>query len=143
MSPGTVLAAAPSPYPPGLPPMQLGPEAAERVLDSSTFWITMALEMAPLLLIVAFVFLAYWIYFRRIGRHFSRQASVGERVVEQNKYSWEMVAAQYKETNARSDRALAISERALEVQSAALDELKGLREAVSRLSAASGGATGQ
>lgn len=94
-------------------------------------------------LLIVFLALVGISYLHPSGRRFVKkqtdyldhQRDVNERSLEQNKAMETIVARQYAETNARAEKALQQGEAALRLHAEALEQLKGLNDAVTRLSA--------
>lgn len=64
-----------------------------------------------------------WKAVRRQFSYMDRQTEIGSTAVEQNKAFSDIVANQYRESNERTERALAQAQEALKVNTAALEQL--------------------
>ena len=99
----------------------------------------------PVFVVMLVVFLALMAmsYLHPSGRRFIKkqtdyldhQQAVNEKALEQNKAMEDLIAKQYADTNARSDKALEQSAESLRLHSEALEQLKGMNEAIARLTA--------
>lgn len=65
--------------------------------------------------------------------YLDHQRDVNEKALAQNKVMEEIIAKQYAETNARADKALMQGEEAIRLHAEALEQLKGMNDAISRL----------
>lgn len=101
-------------------------------------WWMDAIMLMPLILAV-FIVVYFWrhgasgaTYMKKQSDYLDHQKTVNDTVVAQNKAFEDMIGRQYAETNERSDRALAQSDAALKLHSAALDELTRMNEMLAR-----------
>lgn len=102
-------------------------------------WWLDVITLTPLILAV-FALVYFWrygstgaTYIKKQSDYLDHQKSVNYKVVAQNKAFEDMIARQYSETNERSDRALAQSDEALRLHSAALDQLTRMNETLARV----------
>lgn len=103
------------------------------VLLDPTFFIMVAV-------LLLFAAAAMW---HPAGRRFAKkqtdyldhQREVNEKALEQNKAFEQIISRHYADSNARTDRALAQGEEAVRLHAEALEQLKGLNDAVARLAA--------
>ncbi|MGQ0457403.1 MAG: hypothetical protein ACT4OU_10110 [Hyphomicrobium sp.] len=74
-----------------------------------------------------------WGFMEKQTEYLDHQRALNTKVVDQNKEFEDLVANQYRETNARADRALAQSDEALKLHAAALDQLTRMNETLARV----------
>jgi hypothetical protein len=74
-------------------------------------------------------------FFNHQRNHLDHQRAVNEKALQQTEAFERLIAEQYRETNSRADRALALSERAIELHTAALAELASLNATLARMAA--------
>lgn len=72
---------------------------------------------------------------RKQTDYLDHQREVNEKALAQNKTMEDIIARQYAETNARSDKALEQAEISLRLHAEALAELRGVNQAMARLTA--------
>lgn len=65
--------------------------------------------------------------------YLDHQRETNEKALAQNKTMEEIIARQYAQTNARADKALSQGEEAIRLHAEALEQLKGMNEAIARL----------
>lgn len=66
--------------------------------------------------------------------YLDHQRETNEKALAQNKAMEEIIAHQYAQTNARTDKALEQGEAAIRLHAEALEQLKGMNAAIARLS---------
>ncbi|MGQ0673734.1 MAG: hypothetical protein ACT4N2_12775 [Hyphomicrobium sp.] len=97
------------------------------------------LTFAPILIVLAvsiyFLRHGFWGlgFIRKQSDYLDHQKSVNERALQQNKSIEDLIAQQYRETNERDDRALSMSEEAIRLHAAALEQLASMNRTLARL----------
>lgn len=121
-----------------MPPTPVPPVPPLPIELAMPWWLDIV-SLLPLLLAVVFiVVLARQArsghgFMRKQSDYLDHQRAVSERVLDQNKAFEEMIADQYGETNARTDRALAQSDEAIRLHTAALAELAAMNATLARM----------
>lgn len=106
--------------------------------DAFPIWFDV-LMFAPIIvvLLISLYFLRQGVsgfgFMKKQSDFLDHQKDVSNKALEQNKSFEDMIAKQYAETNSRSDRALAQSEQAIRLHSAALEQLARMNETLSRV----------
>lgn len=113
------------------------PESIAPVILESP-WLD-ALEAAPFL-IALFVIIYFWrhgqsgqSFLKKQSDYLDHQRQATDRALDQNRSLEDMIASQYRETNARADRALTQSDEAIRLHAAALSQLSEMNNKLARL----------
>jgi hypothetical protein len=114
----------------------MGPHLHEAIVLPPMPWWIDAITLLPLLVGLALVVYIWrhakkgWGFMEKQSEYLDHQRALTTKAVDQNKAFEDLVANQYRETNARADRALAQSDEALKLHAAALEQLTRMNEAL-------------
>lgn len=121
-----------------MPPPPVPPVPPLPIELTMPWWLDLV-PLLPLLLAVVLV-VVLWRqarsgqgFMRKQSDYLDHQRDVSERALDQTKAFEDMIASQYNETNARTDRALAQSDEALRLHAAALAELAAMNATLTRV----------
>lgn len=112
----------------------MGPHPHEAIVLPPMPWWIDAITLLPLIVGLALVFYIWrhakkgWGFMEKQSEYLDHQRALNTKVVDQNKEFEDLVANQYRETNARADRALSQSDEALKLHAAALEQLTRMNE---------------
>ena len=90
------------------------------------------LSFVPLLVLLP-VSYAGWQRWRRQAAFMDHQQQIGDRIADRNQSYQDMISAQYREVNERSDHALAQSAEALRLHAAALEQMMAMNKTLERI----------
>lgn len=121
-------------------PLPAPADAVALALPEISLW-SILFDPAFLVIFILFAGLMAISFLHPTGRRFVKkqtdyldhQQAVNEKALEQNKAIEDMIAKQYAETNARSDKALEQAAESLRLHMEAVEQLKGMNVAIAQL----------